>query len=109
MPVTCDVVVIGSGINGLSAAALLAKSGKRVIVLESNDVPGGAIRTEEVTLPGFRHDLFAMNLGLFAGGQVMAALGEDLARHGFALVPSSRPFCSVFPDGTSISSHARHF
>jgi phytoene dehydrogenase-like protein len=102
MSVTCDVTVIGSGINGLSAAALLAKSGKRVIVLESNDAPGGAIRTEEVTLPGFRHDLFAMNLGLFAGGPVMAALGEDLARHGFALVPSSRPFCSVFPDGTMI-------
>ena len=102
MSVTCDVVVIGSGINGLSAAALLAKAGKRVIVLESNEAPGGAIRTEEVTLPGFRHDLFAMNLGLFAGGPVMAALGEDLARNGFALVPSTRPFCSVFPDGTMI-------
>ena len=102
MSVTCDVIVIGAGINGLSAAALLAKSGKRVIVLESNETPGGAIRTEEVTLPGFKHDLFAMNLGLFAGGPVMAALGEDLARHGFALVPSSRPFASVFPDGTMI-------
>ncbi len=102
MSVTCDVVVIGSGINGLSSAALLAKAGKRVIVCEANDAPGGAVRTEEVTLPGFRHDLFAMNLGLFAGGPVMAALGADLARHGFALVPSARPFCSVFPDGTMI-------
>lgn len=97
-----DVIVIGSGVNGLSAAALLAKRGRRVIVLESASTPGGAVRTEEVTLPGYRHDLFAMNLGLFAGGPVNAAIGGDLARHGFELVPSSKPFCSIFPDGTSI-------
>ncbi len=101
-----DVVVIGSGVNGLSAAALLASKGRRVIVVEANDTPGGAVRTEEVTLPGFRHDLFAMNLGLFAGGPVNAALGADLARHGFTLVPSAKPFCSVFPDGTMIGVEA---
>lgn len=101
-----DVVVIGSGINGLSAAALLATKGRSVIVLESNDTPGGAVRTEEVTAPGFRHDLFAMNLGLFAGGPVNAALGADLARHGFELVPSAKPFCSLFPDGTMIGVEA---
>jgi len=64
--------------------------------------PGGAIRTEEITAPGFKHDLFAMNLGLFAGGPVMAAIGPELVKHGFALVPSAKPFCSVFPDGTMI-------
>lgn len=101
-----DVIVIGSGVNGLSAGALLAKKGRSVIVLEANEVPGGAVRTEEVTLPGFKHDLFAMNLGLFAGGPVNAALGEDLARHGFALVPSARPFCSIFPDGTILGVEA---
>ena len=101
-----DVVVIGSGINGLSAAALLARRGRRVIVLESAQTPGGAVRTEEITLPGFRHDLFAMNLGLFAGGPVNAALGPVLAEHGFALVPSARPFCSVFPDGTMLGVQA---
>jgi phytoene desaturase len=106
MASTADIVVIGAGINGLSAAALLAHAGRRVTVLEAQPEPGGAIRTEEITEPGFRHDLFAMNLGLFAGGPVMAALGEDLARHGFTLVPSQRPFCSVFPDGTMIGVHA---
>lgn len=101
-----EVAVIGAGINGLSAAALLAKAGRSVVVLESQPEPGGAVRTQEITEPGFRHDLFAMNLGLFAGGPVMAALGADLERHGFSLVPSSRPFCSVFPDGSMIGVHA---
>jgi phytoene dehydrogenase-like protein len=101
-----DVVVIGAGINGLSAAALLAKAGRRVVVVEAQPEPGGAVRTQEVTEPGFRHDLFAMNLGLFAGGPVMASLAGDLQRHGFALVPSSKPFCSVFPDGSMIGVHA---
>ena len=43
------VVIIGSGINGLSAAALLAKRGKSIVVLESSDKFGGAVRTEEIT------------------------------------------------------------
>ena len=101
-----EVGVMGAGINGLSAAAMLAKAGRSVVVVESQPDPGGAVRTQEVTEPGFRHDLFAMNLGLFAGGPVMAALGPDLERHGFELVPSDRPFCSVFPDGSMIGVHA---
>lgn len=101
-----DVVVIGSGINGLGAAALLASSGVQVVVLEANDVPGGAVRTEEVTLPGFRHDLFAMNLGLFAGGPINAVLGDRLAAHGLDLVPTAKPFCSVFPDGSMLGVEA---
>ena len=59
-----NIVIIGSGINGLSAAAILAKRGKTVKVLESSDKFGGAIRTEEITLPGYHHDLFATNLSL---------------------------------------------
>jgi len=96
------IVIIGSGINGLSAAAILAKRGKSVIVLESSDKFGGAVRTEEVTLPGFHHDLFATNLSLFAGGGVMALLKEDLIRNGLEFIPSDKPYCSVFPDGKSI-------
>jgi phytoene dehydrogenase-like protein len=97
-----DVLVIGAGVNGLAAAALLAKAGRKVLVFESQNEPGGAVRTAELTLPGFHHDLFATNLGLFAGGPVMAALGPELAAAGFELVPSTKPFCSIFPDGTMI-------
>lgn len=52
-----DVTVVGSGPNGLAAAVELARSGKRVQVLEQADVIGGGTRTEELTLPGFRHDI----------------------------------------------------
>jgi phytoene dehydrogenase-like protein len=106
MEKSVEVIVIGAGINGLSAAALLSVAGKKVLVLESNDAPGGAVRTEEITVPGFHHDLFAMNLGLFAGGPVMAALGEQLTSHGFNLVASSKPFCSVYPDGSMLGVEA---
>jgi len=97
-----DVLIIGSGINGLSAAAILGAKGKKVMVLEAANAFGGAIRTEQVTLPGFHHDLFATNLSLFAGGGVMAALKDQLVQHGLEFVPSGKPYCSVYPDGKMI-------
>ncbi len=52
-----DVVVIGSGPNGLTAAVLLAQRGASVLVLEARDELGGGTRTADVTLPGFHHDV----------------------------------------------------
>ena len=96
---TAPIVIVGSGINGLVAGAELAASGKSVLILERGPTPGGAVRTEELTLPGFRHDVAAMNLSMFAGSAFMAAHGEEMAKHGFELVPTQRPFAQALEPG----------
>lgn len=75
-----DAVVIGSGVNGLSAAIRLARAGRSVFVLEAAPRPGGAVATEELTLPGFRHDTFSSVYPAAAASPVYA--GMPLERHG---------------------------
>jgi len=94
-----DAVIIGAGHNGLACAAHLAKRGWKVAVFEGADEPGGAVKTAEVTAPGFRHDLGAMNLSLFAGSNFHKIYGEELRAHGLAFAPVKDCFASVFPDG----------
>jgi phytoene dehydrogenase-like protein len=94
-----DAVLIGAGHNTLAAALHLAAKGWRVGVFEQAEVPGGAVKTGEYTLPGFRHDWAAMNLSLFAGSPFFKAYGAELTRGGCAFVPVNRPFASSFPDG----------
>ena len=79
-----DAVVIGAGITGLATGALLAKQGKRVIVLEKGNQPGGRAYTYEdkgFTLNYGPHAVYRPASGLLA--DVMRRLGAPLPRHGF--------------------------
>jgi phytoene dehydrogenase-like protein len=97
-----DAVVIGAGHNGLVAAVTLAEAGYRVLVLEAAPEPGGALRSAELTRPGYVHDVFATNVNLFLGSAFYASHAGALERHGFAPATSARPYASAFPDGTAL-------
>ncbi|MEQ6250235.1 NAD(P)/FAD-dependent oxidoreductase [Sulfitobacter sp. HNIBRBA3233] len=94
-----DAILIGSGHNSLACACHMAARGWKVAVFERNSVPGGAVRSGEYTLPGFRHDWAAMNLSLFAGSAFHTDHAAELSRHGLAFAPTGNPFASLFPDG----------
>ena len=97
-----DAVVIGAGHNGLAAAVRLAEKGWRVAVVEAKSDPGGAVKTRELTLPGFHHDVCAMNLSVFAGSTFFQAHKDRLLAHGLAFAPAEDCFTTVFRDGTHL-------
>ncbi|MBD0337703.1 MAG: NAD(P)/FAD-dependent oxidoreductase [Thermoleophilia bacterium] len=96
-----DAVIVGSGINSLACGALLARGGWGVCILEREDVLGGAIRTEELTEPGFVHDTFSAWHPLWVGGPAHAELGEELAARGLEYLNTELPTATAFPDGSS--------
>jgi phytoene dehydrogenase-like protein len=75
-----DAIVIGAGQNGLVAANLLADRGWDVLVLEAEAEPGGAVRSAELTEPGFVHDVFSAFYPFAAASPAYRAL--DLEAHG---------------------------
>ncbi|MFZ5526129.1 MAG: phytoene desaturase family protein [Pseudomonadota bacterium] len=97
-----DAIVVGSGLNGLAAAVHLSAKGWRVLVLERQSLPGGAVKTAQCTLPGFRHDLYAMNLSSFAGSPFHAEHAGLLAQHGLSFIPADKPFASAFPAASGL-------
>lgn len=97
-----DHIIIGSGINGLVAAAMLALKGDRVLVLEREASLGGCLRTAEITLPGFHHDVMAATFVLFMTSPAGGVLGPHLARHGFEYCHAANPTAVVRPDGSAV-------
>ena len=95
-----DAVLVGSGINTMTAAALLARDGWSVCVLEREPRLGGAIHTvADYTLPGFTHEVLSSWHPLFTGSPAYAELGEELGRRGLEYVNTERPTATAFPDG----------
>jgi len=94
-----DAVVVGSGINSLACAALLARAGWDVSVLERSAHLGGAIQTAELTEPGFHHDVFSAWHPLWVGGAAHAELGDELAARGLEYLNTEYPTATLYPDG----------
>ena len=101
-----DVVVVGSGHNGLVAAGYLAKAGKTVCVLERNAWFGGGCVTRELTVPGFRHDQHSMAHIFIQANPLL--LSDELglkAKYGLKYLFPDSPMYSVFEDGASIGQY----
>jgi phytoene dehydrogenase-like protein len=101
-----DVVVVGSGHNGLVAGAYLAAAGRRVLVLERNGWFGGGVVTRELTLPGFRHDQHSMAHIFIHANPLLAADELKLkSKYGLRYIFPDPPMMSVFEDGSTLAIH----
>ncbi len=96
---TYDAVIVGSGPNGLAAAVELARNGRSVAVLEAEETIGGAVRSAEVTLPGFIHDLGSAIHPLGFASPFFKSL--PLEEHGLEWVHPPAPLAHPFDDGTA--------
>ncbi|MER5362863.1 NAD(P)/FAD-dependent oxidoreductase [Streptomyces sp. NPDC002785] len=99
MPSMLDAVVVGAGPNGLTAAVELARRGFAVEVFEAAETVGGGARTEELTLPGFRHDPCSAVHPLGIGSPAFNAM--PLARHGLEWLQPELALAHPFPDGSA--------
>ncbi|HEY7044352.1 MAG TPA: NAD(P)/FAD-dependent oxidoreductase, partial [Nocardioidaceae bacterium] len=91
-----DAVVVGSGPNGLVGANVLADHGWTVVVLEAQDEPGGAVRTDSAVQPGFRHDTFSAFYPLAVASPAFRSLG--LERYGLEWMRAPAVLGNPLPD-----------
>ncbi len=92
--------VVGAGPNGLAAAIVLARAGVEVEVFEAETTPGGAVRTMELTLPGFLHDFGSAVHPMAAGSPFFSSL--PLEQHGLEWIHSPAPLAHPLDDGTAV-------
>lgn len=94
-----DAVVVGSGPNGLAAAIVLQQAGLSVLLLEGKNELGGGLRTAELTLPGFRHDICSAIHPLAAASPYFQTL--PLAQYGLEYITPPVAAAHPFDDGTA--------
>jgi phytoene dehydrogenase-like protein len=99
MSIEYDAVVVGSGPNGLAAAITLARARYSVLVLEANPTIGGGVRSAELTLPGFAHDVCSAVHPLAAGSPFFKML--PLKRLGLDWIQPKIPLAHPLDDGTA--------
>lgn len=94
-----DAVVVGSGPNGLAAAIKLAQGGLSVAIFEAKKSIGGGLRSAELTLPGFTHDVCSAIHPLGIGSPFFRSL--SLEKYGLEWIHPSAPLAHPFDDGTA--------
>ncbi|MEU7768014.1 NAD(P)/FAD-dependent oxidoreductase [Nocardia sp. NPDC049190] len=94
-----DVVVVGSGPNGLAAAVILARAGLTVEVYEAEATAGGGSRTAESTLPGYRHDVCSGAHPMALASPIFRAF--DLEAHGVELLAPQVSYAHPLDGGTA--------
>lgn len=101
---TKRAAVVGSGTNGLAAAITMAEAGYQVRVFEAAAMPGGATRTEEITLPGFRHDLGSAIHPLAAASPFFERRAFE--KFGLQWAQPDAPLAHPLDDGTAVMLEA---
>jgi phytoene dehydrogenase-like protein len=96
---TPDAVVVGSGPNGLAAAVVLARAGLKTVIREAQPTVGGGLRSAELTLPGFIHDVCAAVHPLALSSPIFRSL--PLAGHGLEWVEPAAALAHPLDDGTA--------
>lgn len=96
---TYDAIIVGSGPNGLAAAIRLAQEGLSVVVYEAKDTIGGGMRSAELTLPGFVHDICSAIHPLGIGSPFFHTLPLD--KHGLEWVQPLAPLAHPFDNNTA--------
>jgi phytoene dehydrogenase-like protein len=94
-----DVVVVGAGPNGLAAAILMQQQGLQVLIIEAKDTIGGGMRTAELTLPGFQHDICSAIHPMAAGSPFFKTL--PLQRYGLEWLQPEVDAAHPFDNGTA--------
>ena len=95
-----DAIVVGSGPNGLAASIAIAQTGRTVLLIEQKETMGGGVRTAELTLPGFLHDVCSAIHPMAAASPFFLTL--DLAKHGLEWVYPPASVAHPLDDGTAI-------